>query len=377
MTTLAPRLFLQQQTSEWIAPKEKPAGDGASTSPNTPRKKVLAPVRSPRSQASKGAKYVAPEPPSQIQFFLSTSPREKLSAAKEALQTTNNAARFHLGIQDELSKFEKRNGCDELTLTLAEAQQGGTAVIDQQPLPGKLIPLISSNPITGLLCNIPLYEFYRTFKEVSSRQRAKSLFRGFNSSSSSSNYNKREPLKLSVVDFDTMLKILVPEAALSTAYLERMLEPFELTQVYGTTHRVVNFVDVFSYLARCTGSAVVEHNLNFFLKALDPTKRGYLPTPLLSGRLLRSWTENRVVGGALLVWRKVCRAFEAYGDVETRLLESSAIVTLDELRVIVASSKELTEAFSVDLECQLTPGPRYVAAAPQSQTNAPSPQKAV
>jgi hypothetical protein len=345
-----PRLVLQQQTSTWVAPKEKPTAD---SSPSTTPRKKNSPLRSPRGCK----KFVPPEPPSQIAFFVATSPREQLSAAKEALRATNVAARFSHAMHDELSSFEKRHGFDELTLQLAENHQSAPQTdTSSLPLPGRLVPLISNNPLSGLLCNVPTYDFYKAFKTVSAKHRAKSLF-AFNTGGS----QKREPLKMSLEDFETMLKSLVPQVSLSAGYLEHMLEPFEISQVYGTSHRVVNFVDVFSFLARCSGSATIEANLSFFMKALDPTKRGYLPTPLLCGRLLRSWCENRVVGGALLNWRKLCRAFDVYGDIDTKLLESAAVVTHNELRVIVASNKELIEAFSAELECQLTPGPRFVS----------------
>jgi hypothetical protein len=282
----------------------------------------------------------------------------------------------------EISRFERKNELDDdesvdgaqlenyrgtglppiTTPRMSQADPASPFGSHQELLTGRLIPVLSTNPITGLLCNVPLYVFYETFRQVfaqNTRLRKQSSIR----SDAGHAAKRAEAFRLTLPDFLEMVRLLVPDAKVSEEYAKRMLIPFSTASIgqYNAALRVP-FTAVFSYLAQCFGNATVERNVKFLFKVLDQKHRGYLPSQVLTGRVLRAWAENRVMGGAITYWRILCKAFDDIGEIDPRLLENPGQVTKDELRLVAYCSKTLTEAFLNDLECELTAAPRRHAA---------------
>lgn len=250
----------------------------------------------------------------------------------------------------------------------------------QETTVGKRIPVVSSNPITGLLCNVPLHRIFAAYRDqfvkaVRARRASQSVLGGGGVSAlaTATAPSRREPLRLTLDDFREMLRALIPDESelLSDGYLRRILEPFATVSAggggtYGGGPKVL-FPVVFSYLCKCYGHPQVERNIKFILRALDTKGRGWVPYSVLVGRVVRAWAENRVVGGAIFAWRAFAAALEAAGDVDVRLLENTAQISKDELRIIAYTTPELTETLStMDLECDVTSTPRFPAL-PQAQ----------
>lgn len=238
----------------------------------------------------------------------------------------------------------------------------------QESIPGKRIPVVSSNPITGLFCNIPLHRVFSAYRDqfvigVRNRRGSQSVIGGGGGSLTiHAQPRKKEPLRLTVEDFVQMLKTLLPDQnpseLISLNYARRMIEPFGTVQPYGGPPRVA-FPTVFSYLCKCYGHPAIERNVRFLFRVLDAKGRGYIPYSVITGRVVRAWAENRVIGGAIYAWRAFAAALDAAGDVDVRLLENPAQIARDELRMLAYTTKELTEALSQDLECEITSAPRF------------------
>jgi hypothetical protein len=349
--------------------------------------------------------------PSALDYFLSTSPRQGDKTIKQLLHSMDYGATKKLS--SELDRFERSHnagmGSDDddehdavvsprkpqragsgpgnvgaspsaverlppLSDGMSSSLQARVSSIDehgngialppQEYLPGKRVPVVSSNPITGILCNVPLHKVFGTYRDHfvrTVRQRRVSQTMAHGASAVVSAPSKKEPMRINVDDFMHILHSLLPTeaaACVSREYAKRMLEPFGTPGPYGAPPKIP-FPTVFSYLCKCYGHSIVEKNVRFLTKCLDPKSKGGIPYSVFTGRVVRAWAENRVIGGAIYGWRALASALEAAGDIDARLLEDASVITKDELRMIAYTTEQLTEAMMTDLECDITTAPRF------------------
>ncbi|CUG85690.1 Hypothetical protein, putative [Bodo saltans] len=353
--------------------------------------------------------------PSALDYFLSTSPRQADKTIKQLLHSMDYGATKKLS--SELDRFERSHNAGmasdddddrDVVVSPRKPQRGGgggaggvagggpstvdrlpsisdggmnsslqarvgsieehgngTALPPQEYLPGKRVPVVSSNPITGILCNVPLHKVFGVYRDhflrtVRQRRVSQTMAHGASAVVSAAP-SKKEPMRINVDDFMHMLHSLLPAqaaACVSREYAKRMLEPFGTPGPYGAPSKIP-FPIVFSYLCKCYGHNIVEKNVRFLSKCLDPKNKGGIPYSVLTGRVVRAWAENRVIGGAIYGWRALASALEAAGDIDIRLLEDASLITKDELRMIAYTTEQLTEAMMTDLECDITTAPRF------------------
>lgn len=338
-------------------------------------------VREPPGTVSKATAVLESVQPqlSPLTYFTATSPRQPSSKALHSL-LSNMEHSATKAVSDELHTFEAIHRIESAASTddqgpssprtgLAGNNGGldGSAAPNtpdqpglqpQESIPGNLVPVVSSNPITGLLCGVPLHRVFAAYKEQFIKNTR--MHRASNAAlqGGANTVAKREPLRITADDLLVMLKSLVPQTEISKKYARRILDPFGAPSPYGGSPKVF-FVHVFSYLAKCYGHPVIEQNIRFLFKCLDPRNKGFIPLAVLTGRVIKAWSENRVMGGAVLRWRALSHALEVSGEFDTRLLATPTEVRRDELRVLIYTTQELTDALSQDLECELTTTPRF------------------
>ena len=267
--------------------------------------------------------------------------------------------------------------------TTTEQQPPSPPVQPLSPAPpvSGILPIVAENPLTGLLCGVPLHRITATYKDlfdksvlppdpIPKQTKVRRLRERLEPTPKPTPVNKM----LTFEDFKVLLHTLVPSLSLSDQYTMKLFMPF-VPPNQVTLPRKIYFSSIMRYLAKHS-DPTVEHSIRFFFECFDDRRVGYISAKVLSGPLIRAWAENRVVGVAVYNWRGLALAFER-APPQLRPEDSSTLNTsskssfdevtgepnvylsLDDFRVVVHSSPVLVAAFSQPLECVLTDAPRF------------------